>query len=65
MFDLTPYTRRIARLGCQCQTGHMQSSMSIYSCKTIIHNSQCSYLNSGLLVAPREYVLHGLILGMY
>jgi hypothetical protein len=31
----------------------------------IRHNDQCTYLNSGLLVAPREYVLHGLALIMY
>jgi hypothetical protein len=26
---------------------------------------QCTYLNSGLLMEPRENVLHGLGLGMY
>jgi hypothetical protein len=30
-----------------------------------IYISQCTYLNIGLLVAPREYVLHGLVLGVY
>jgi hypothetical protein len=36
-----------------------------YSYKTTVHNGQCTYLNSGLLVAPRENVLHGLVRGMY
>jgi hypothetical protein len=39
--------------------------VSIYSYKTTVHNGQCTYLNSGLLVAPRKYVLHGLNPGMY
>jgi hypothetical protein len=30
-----------------------------------MHNGQCTNLNIGLLVAPREYVLHGLVLGVY
>jgi hypothetical protein len=46
-------------------TGTCNHGVSIYSYKTIVHNGQCTYLNSGLLVAPREYVLHGLVLGMY
>ncbi len=32
---------------------------------TIMHNSQYTYLNSGLLWTPCEYVLHGLALGVY
>ncbi len=43
----------------------MHHSVNIYSYRTIVHNSQCTYLNSGLLMAPREYVLHGLVPGMY
>jgi hypothetical protein len=35
-----------------------------YRCNTTMHDSQCTYLNSGLLVAPREYVLHGLVPGI-
>jgi hypothetical protein len=27
--------------------------------------SQCTYLNIGLLEAPREYILHGPLLGIY
>jgi hypothetical protein len=29
-----------------------------------MHDVQCTYLNSSLLVALREYVLHGLVLGI-
>jgi hypothetical protein len=29
-----------------------------------IHNNYCTYLNSGLLEAPCEYVLHGLVPGL-
>ncbi len=51
---------------CQLSEGSMCSdSANIYSYRTIMHNSQCTYLNSGLLVAPSEYVLHGLALGVY
>jgi hypothetical protein len=39
--------------------------MNIYSYRTIMHNDQCTYLISGLLVAPRKSVLHGLVPGMY
>jgi hypothetical protein len=35
-----------------------------YRYKTTMHDSQCTYLNSGLLVATREYVLHGLVPGI-
>ncbi len=28
-----------------------------------MHNNYCTYLNRGLLEAPHEYVLHGLIPG--
>ncbi len=28
------------------------------------HNNYCTYLNSHLLGAPREYVLHGLVSGL-
>ncbi len=29
-----------------------------------MHNNYCTFLNSGLLEAPREYVLHGLVPGL-
>ncbi len=38
--------------------------MSTWKYKMTMHNSQCTYLNSSLLVAPLEYVLHGLVLGI-
>jgi hypothetical protein len=41
------------------------NGVDIYSYRTTVHDSQCTYLNIGLLVAPREYVLHGLVLGIY
>jgi hypothetical protein len=37
----------------------------IFTVRTTVHNGQCTYLNIGLLAAPCEYVLHGLILGVY
>ncbi len=46
-------------------SGTCNHCVGIYSYKTTVHNGQCTYLNSGLLEAPREYVLHGLVLGMY
>ncbi len=42
----------------------MHHGVNIYSYRTIVHNGQCTYLNSGLLVASHEYVLHGLVPGM-
>jgi hypothetical protein len=51
---------------CQLSEGSICSDgVNIYSYRTIMHNSQCTYLNSCLLVAPREYVLHALALGVY
>ncbi len=38
--------------------------VSIYSYKATVQNGQCTYLNSGLLMAPCKYVLHGLVPGM-
>ncbi len=32
--------------------------------KTAVHDNYCTYLNYGLLEAPREYVLHGLVPGL-
>ncbi len=36
---------------------------NVNTCKfrTAVHNGYCKYLNSGLLEAPREYILHGLV----
>ncbi len=41
------------------------SNVNIYSYKRTMHNSQCTYLNSCLLVATRKYVFHGLDPGIY
>jgi hypothetical protein len=38
--------------------------VNIYKYKTTVHNDQYTYLNSGLLMTPREYVLHGFVLGI-
>jgi hypothetical protein len=38
--------------------------VNIYKYKTTVHNDQCTYLNSGLLVELREYIFHGLVLGI-
>jgi hypothetical protein len=47
------------------ETSTGNHGVNIYSYRIIKHNDQCTYLNSGLLLAPREYVLHGLALSMY
>jgi hypothetical protein len=38
--------------------------VNTYRYKTTMHNRQCTYLNIGLLVAPREDVLHGFVPGI-
>jgi hypothetical protein len=43
------------------ETSTGNHGINIYSYGTIKHNDQCTYLNSGLL-APCEYILHGLVL---
>jgi hypothetical protein len=43
---------------------HADHDVNIYSYKTTVHNNQCTYLNSSLLMAPREYVLYGLFTGI-
>jgi hypothetical protein len=58
-------TYTAARLNFQYRKLAQASCVSIYSCGIIKNNDQCTYLNSGLLVAPHEYVLHGLALSMY
>ncbi len=38
-------------------------NVNAYHYKTTTTYNYCTYLNSGLLEAPREYVLHGLVPG--
>ncbi len=43
-----------------------QAIINVNTCryKVTMHNGQCKYLNSGLLMAPRKYILHSLVLGI-
>jgi hypothetical protein len=60
------YTRtEMVRSGCQCQKEYMQSWHEYLQLQDNNHNGECTYLNSGLFVAPCKYVLHGLVPGMY
>ncbi len=47
------------------ETSTCNHGVNIYRYRAIVHNGRCTYLNSGLLVAPREYVFHGLVPGVY
>ncbi len=47
------------------ESGIFNHGVNIYSYRTTMHNRQCTYLNSNLLMAHHEYVLHGLVPGMY
>ncbi len=49
-----PYTEGIASIVREHKILH----------KNKLHNNYCIYLNSYLLEAPRDYVLHGLIPGL-
>jgi hypothetical protein len=44
--------------------GKATQYVNTWKYKTAMHDNYCTYLNSGLLEAPHEYVLHGLVPGL-